>query len=168
MQSPQFFSVECLGENLQFTIHIFFRTAVLRKLFDIRFSYKHYNLSRVCPLVKMASKTVTRSIGHSPFIKPLENYDAGFTLKAQHDLKRKKQREVSGSKEGNTQYKQYTNYSFQPNFIECRVSFRLILSMVYQEKYSVISPGKLRHLKNVSIPQRPQEQLNIVTYQEIT
>ena len=39
-----------------------FRTAVLRKLFDIRFSYKHSNFSQVCLLVKMASKTVTRSI----------------------------------------------------------------------------------------------------------
>ena len=34
----------------------------MRKLFDIRFSYKHCNFSRVCLLVKMASKTVTRSI----------------------------------------------------------------------------------------------------------
>ena len=33
-----------------------------RKLFDIRFSYKHCNFSRVCPLVKMASKSETRSI----------------------------------------------------------------------------------------------------------
>ena len=41
---------------------IIFRTAVLRKLFEIRFSYKHCNFSRVCPLVKMASKIVTRSI----------------------------------------------------------------------------------------------------------
>ena len=40
----------------------FFRTAVLRKLFDIRFSYKHCNFSRICLLVKMASKTVTRSM----------------------------------------------------------------------------------------------------------
>ena len=40
----------------------FFRTAVLRKLFDIRFSYKHCNFSRVCLVVKTASKTVTRSI----------------------------------------------------------------------------------------------------------
>ena len=40
----------------------FFRKAVMRKLFDIRFSYKHGNFSRVCLLVKMASKTVTRSI----------------------------------------------------------------------------------------------------------
>ena len=40
----------------------FFRRAVLRKLFDIRFSYKHCNFSGVCLLVKMASKTVTRSI----------------------------------------------------------------------------------------------------------
>jgi len=41
---------------------MFFKTAVLRKLFDIRFSYKHCNFSRVCLLVKMVSKTVTRSI----------------------------------------------------------------------------------------------------------
>ena len=40
----------------------FFRTAVLRKLFDIRFSYNHCNFARVCLLVKTASKTVTRSI----------------------------------------------------------------------------------------------------------
>ena len=44
------------------TNHIFFRGAVLRKLFDIRFSYKHCNFSHICLLVKMASKTVTRSI----------------------------------------------------------------------------------------------------------
>ena len=41
---------------------MFFRTAVLRKLSDIRFSYKQCNFSRTCLLVKMASKTVTRSI----------------------------------------------------------------------------------------------------------
>ena len=33
-----------------------------RKLFDIRFSYKHCNFSRICLLFKMALKTVTRSI----------------------------------------------------------------------------------------------------------
>ena len=43
-------------------IIFFFRTAVLRKLFEIRFSYKHCNFWRVCLLFKMASKTVTRSI----------------------------------------------------------------------------------------------------------
>ena len=34
---------------------MFFRTAVLRKLFDIRFSYKHCNFSRVCqgPLLNL-------------------------------------------------------------------------------------------------------------------
>ena len=42
--------------------HIFFRSAILRKLFGISFSYKHFNFSHVCLLVKMASKTVTRSI----------------------------------------------------------------------------------------------------------
>ena len=46
--------------SLQFIF--FFRTAVLRKLFDIRISYKHCNFSRGCLLVKMASKTVTNSI----------------------------------------------------------------------------------------------------------
>ena len=46
----------------QFTSDILFRTAVLWKLFDIRFSYNHCNFSRVCLLVKMASKTVTRFI----------------------------------------------------------------------------------------------------------
>ena len=40
----------------------FFRTAVIRTLFDIRFSYNHCNFSCACLLLKMASKTVTRSI----------------------------------------------------------------------------------------------------------
>ena len=40
----------------------YFRTAVLQKSFDITFSYKHSNFSRSCLLIKMASKTVTRSI----------------------------------------------------------------------------------------------------------
>ena len=40
----------------------FFRAAVLRTLFEFRFSYDHCNFLRVCLLVKMASKTVTRSI----------------------------------------------------------------------------------------------------------
>ena len=56
------FSRESLRVKLQFTNHIFLRTAVLRKLFDIRFSYNHCHFSSVCLLVKMASKTVTRSI----------------------------------------------------------------------------------------------------------
>ena len=56
-----FRTILCLLQ-LQFTIDIFFKTAVLRKLFDIRFSFKHCNFSPVCLLVKMASKTVTRSI----------------------------------------------------------------------------------------------------------
>ena len=38
--------------------------AILCKLLDIRFSYKHWYFSRVCLLVKMALKTVTRSIPH--------------------------------------------------------------------------------------------------------
>ena len=59
---PPNFLGQCFALQLQFTSHIFFRKAVMRKLFNIRFSYKHCNFSRICLLVKMASKTVTRSI----------------------------------------------------------------------------------------------------------
>ena len=61
--TPSFFPSRILrSEALLFTNHIFVRTAILRKLFDIKFSCKHCNFLRVCLLVKMASKTVTRSI----------------------------------------------------------------------------------------------------------
>ena len=56
-----FFSRILRSVALVYSSYFFFRTAVLRKLFDIRFSYKHCNFSPVCLLVKMASKTVTRS-----------------------------------------------------------------------------------------------------------
>ena len=47
----------------------FFRKAVMQKLFDIRFSCKHCNFSRICLLFKIASKTVTRSIlPHTAYI----------------------------------------------------------------------------------------------------
>ena len=52
MERSQFFSVESLGVKLSFTIHVFFRTAVLRQIFDIRFSYKHCNFSRVCLAIR--------------------------------------------------------------------------------------------------------------------
>ena len=56
--APKFLStILCFVALLQFIF--FFNKAVLRKLFDIWFSYKHYNFSQVCLLVKMASKTVT-------------------------------------------------------------------------------------------------------------
>ena len=65
----------------------FFRTAVLRKLFDIRFSYKHCNFSRVCLLFNMASKTVTRPIinlsnHNAPCLRPkiLHNHCFQFLL----------------------------------------------------------------------------------------
>ena len=59
---PQFFfsTILCFVA-LVYNSFFFFRTAFVRKLFDIRFSYKHCNFSRGCLLVKMASKTVTRS-----------------------------------------------------------------------------------------------------------
>ena len=56
-----FFSRILRSEALVYKSY-FFRRAFFRKLFDIRFSYKHCNFSRVCLLVKMVSKSVTRSI----------------------------------------------------------------------------------------------------------
>ena len=65
--------------QLQFTSHNLFRTVVLRKLFDIRFSYKHCNFSHVCLLVNMASKTVTRSI--RPRVYDNDGLDTFFFFK---------------------------------------------------------------------------------------
>ena len=53
----------------------FRKTAVL-KLFDIRFSYNHCNFSRACLLVKMASKTVTRSINATALEQVVHTYRA--------------------------------------------------------------------------------------------
>ena len=67
MKRPQFFSAESLEVKLLFTIHVFLEQPFWRKLFDIRFSYKPcINFSPVCLLVKMVSKTVTRSIIFPP------------------------------------------------------------------------------------------------------
>ena len=61
--APKIFLIQSFSLQLQSTIFFFFlRTAVLPKLFDIRFSYKHCNFSHVCLLVKIASKTMTGSI----------------------------------------------------------------------------------------------------------
>ena len=60
---PIFFRTILCFVALVYNIDIFFRTAVLWNLFDIRFSYKHCNFLHVCLLVKMALKTLTRSIG---------------------------------------------------------------------------------------------------------
>ena len=67
---PQIFLGQSFALQLQFTINIFFRTAVLPKLFDNRFLYKYCNFSHVCLLVKMASKTVTRSINLDAILSP--------------------------------------------------------------------------------------------------
>ena len=56
--APKFFKYNPLLCSFT-TIYIFFSKAVLRKLFDIWFSYKHCSFSQVCLLVKMTSKTVT-------------------------------------------------------------------------------------------------------------
>ena len=52
MENPKFFNtILCFVTLLQFIY--FFRKAVLRKLFDIWFSYNHCNFSPVCLLVKI-------------------------------------------------------------------------------------------------------------------
>ena len=53
----KFFPVESLRVKLQFTVHIFFKTAVLQKLFDIRFSYKHCNFSWSLPTCQEGVKS---------------------------------------------------------------------------------------------------------------
>ena len=86
-QGPQNLLVKSFAAQLQFTVHIFFfRIAILRKLFDIRFSYKHCNFSRVCLLVKMASKTVTRSIRLSYDVKNTADLGGGYPPKILLDL----------------------------------------------------------------------------------
>ena len=47
----------------------FFQNSHLRKLFDIRFSYKHCNFLCICLLIKMVLKTVTRSIYYTILFK---------------------------------------------------------------------------------------------------
>ena len=80
---PPNFLGQSFALQLQFTIYIFFRKAVMRKLFDIRFSYKHYNFSRICLLFKIASKTVTRSIlPHTAYIMCLCFFAECYTTKS--------------------------------------------------------------------------------------
>ena len=62
VMAPKFVSNILCCVALFYNSIVFFRTAVLRKLFDIRISYKLYNFLSGCLLVKMASKTVTSSI----------------------------------------------------------------------------------------------------------
>ena len=47
---------------LVYNLYFFFQADVLRRLFDIGFSYKHCNFTPACLPVKMASKTVIRPI----------------------------------------------------------------------------------------------------------
>ena len=65
---------------LSFTIDILFRTAILWTLVDIRVSYNHCNISRVCLLVKMASKTLTRSIPACDVYVRLETTGAAIKI----------------------------------------------------------------------------------------
>ena len=57
--TPSKFFRRILRSEAWFTNHIFFRTAVPRRLFDIIFSYKHCNFSRACLIMKMTHKLVS-------------------------------------------------------------------------------------------------------------
>ena len=81
--TPPNFLGQSFALQLQFTIYIFFRKAVMWKLFDTRFSYKHCNFLRVCLLFKMASKTMTRSIlPHTAYIMCLCFFAECYTTKS--------------------------------------------------------------------------------------
>ena len=59
IERPQIFFSRIISSEVLVYNTYFLRKAFLRKLFDIRFSYKHCNFLRaVCLLVKKASKTV--------------------------------------------------------------------------------------------------------------
>ena len=60
---PVFFSRILRSEALVYKLY-FCQNSRSPEFFDIRFSYKHYNFSRVCLLVKMALKTLTRSMSN--------------------------------------------------------------------------------------------------------
>ena len=79
---PKFFRTILCFVALVYNLY-FFRKAVMRKLFDIRFSCKHCNFSRICLLFKIASKTVTRSIlPHTAYIMCLCFFAECYTTKS--------------------------------------------------------------------------------------
>ena len=61
---PNFLSQPLLC-SFSLQLIIFFWTAVLGKLFDVRFSYKHCNFSHVCLLVKIQDGVKNRDKVHS-------------------------------------------------------------------------------------------------------
>ena len=61
-EALEFCEKKLLSDNFSLHFTVFFKTDVLRKLFDIGFSYKHCNFTPTCLLVKMASKAVIRPI----------------------------------------------------------------------------------------------------------
>ena len=89
-----FFSRIIRSEALVYhSFFFFFRTAVLRKLFD----YKHCNFSLGCRFVKMASKTVTRSILASAWKSILgdRGADIGSKGKSKRMQKKTKQNKMA-------------------------------------------------------------------------
>ena len=79
--TAKFFLAQSFVLQLQFTSHIFFRTAILRKSFDIRFSYKHCNFSHVCLLVKMASKTRRDKVYYAVIFKESSTIEGNTKLR---------------------------------------------------------------------------------------
>ena len=121
----------------------YFRTAVLRKLFDIRFSYTHCNFSRVCLLVKIASKTVTRSLSIGITIG---NKTQNKVKKYMYILRTSYQLNITIS----YSYYSINTYLFFPKTLT-RSKFRQISNLAFivprlrRSFGQVVSDNKLRH-----------------------
>ena len=55
--------------TLKFSVHNFFETGVLLKIFDAEFPYKLSYVEPLCLLNKLAAKTMKRSIELTRFLK---------------------------------------------------------------------------------------------------
>ena len=99
---------------LVYNLYFFFQADVLRRWFDIGFSYKHCNFTPACLPVKMASKTVIRPIlSHLfQFIQLLSRgarFDVTVTLQEKQKIKQKLKNNNNNNNEG------YDRLSFKTN-----------------------------------------------------
>ena len=74
---PQILAFSSSLVTLKFSVHNFFKTRVLSKIFEAEFPYKRSYLGPLCLLAKMAAKTVIR-----PIVPKLKNNEPRpkFTL----------------------------------------------------------------------------------------
>ena len=102
---------------LVYNLYFFFQADVLRRLFDIGFSYKHCNFTPACLPVKMASKTVIRPIlSHLfQFIQLLSRwarFEVTVTLQEKQKIKQKLK---NNNNNNNNTNEGYDRLSFKTN-----------------------------------------------------